>query len=170
MLAIRVALFLSRAGARARRALSSERGASTPDWVIVVTHLAVIAVIGLIADKIGLLSHAYGFAIAVVTALVYTGAAAGWGLPAPERTPTPESPAWGKRLDAWTKRIEAWTKAKRIEAEASGAPRSRAQRRRAARARWRDERGAAVDEGALRIAMILMLAVIVFLAIKNGIR
>ena len=62
MLAIQVALLLSRAGVRARRALSEQRGAEVPEYVIVVAIIAMLAVVGLIAVKSGLLSNLNGIA------------------------------------------------------------------------------------------------------------
>ena len=60
MLAIQVALLLSRAGVRARRALSEQRGAEVPEYVIVVAIIAMLAVVGLIAVKTGLLANLNG--------------------------------------------------------------------------------------------------------------
>ena len=71
MLAIQVALLLSRAGDRAWRALSEQRGAEVPEYVIVVAIIAMLAVVGLVAVKAGLLSNLNGIANCL------TGTAAG---------------------------------------------------------------------------------------------
>ena len=62
MLAIQVALLLSRAGARARRALCSERGTELPEYVIVLAIIVMLAVVGLVAVKSGLVTNLNGIA------------------------------------------------------------------------------------------------------------
>ena len=60
MLALQAAMFLGRLADRLRRALSEERGAEVPEYVIVVAIIAMLAVVGLVAVKAGLLSNLNG--------------------------------------------------------------------------------------------------------------
>ncbi len=71
MLALQVTMLLGRLADRLRRALSEERGAEVPEYVIVVAIIAMLAVVGLIAVKTGLLSNLNGIANCL------TGTAAG---------------------------------------------------------------------------------------------
>lgn len=71
MLAMQMAMFLGRGLAGVRAALWQERGAEVPEYVIVVAIIAMLAVVGLIAVKTGLLSNLNGIANCL------TGTAAG---------------------------------------------------------------------------------------------
>ncbi len=54
---VRWAGFLSTAWGRLWRAWNSERGAEVPEYVIVVAIIAMLAVVGLVAVKAGLLNN-----------------------------------------------------------------------------------------------------------------
>ncbi len=60
MLVLQAAMFLGRLADRLRRALSEEHGAEVPEYVIVVAIIAMLAVVGLVAVKAGLLSNLNG--------------------------------------------------------------------------------------------------------------
>lgn len=59
---LRMAMWVGDAVARVQRFLAEERGAEVPEYVIVVAIIAMLAVVGLIAVKTGLLSNLNGIA------------------------------------------------------------------------------------------------------------
>ena len=71
MLAMRMLLLLTNLCSWGRDALTSERGAEVPEYVLVVAIVAMLAVVGLVAVKTGLLSNLNNIANCL------TGAAAG---------------------------------------------------------------------------------------------
>lgn len=71
MFAMRTMLLLADLGSRLRDAMAAERGAEVPEYVLVVAIVAMLAVVGLVAVKTGLLSNLNNIATCL------TGAAAG---------------------------------------------------------------------------------------------